>query len=196
MAALEILILALLAKQPAHGYELKKRVQAAVGGAMTMNNKVLYPTLKRFEALGAVTSELVNQEALPPRRVFSVTDSGLDKLRDMLEDFDEGTAHNPGEFQVRFAFFDLLPPGSRMEILQRRLKVVEGELERLNPHAVHAAGSKWVDSHLGALLDMFGKQLGSERDWLRAQVDAELDAGWHSRGSAARVGSRSEARRA
>ena len=195
MPALEILILGLLSKQPAHGYELKKRVEAALGGAMTLNNKVLYPALKRFEEMGAVTSELVTQEALPPRRVFSVTDPGLDTLRDMLEDFDEAAAHNPGEFQVRFAFFDLLPPGSRMEILQRRLKVVEGDVGRLNPEFVHAACSKWVDGHIGALLDLFTKQLASERVWLRAQVDAELDTGWQGHKPGARVGSRSEARR-
>jgi DNA-binding PadR family transcriptional regulator len=194
MASLDILILALLSRHPAHGYELKKRVEAALGGAMGLNNKVLYPTLKRFEAMGAVTSELVTQDALPPRRVFAVTDKGLDALRDMLEDFDGAAARNPAEFQVRFAFFDLLPPGSRMEILQRRLKVVESDLERFNPGFVTNACSRWADSHLGALLELFGKELGCECDWLRAQMDAELDSGWQRRTSAARVGLRSEAR--
>jgi DNA-binding PadR family transcriptional regulator len=195
MASLDILILALLSRQQAHGYELKRRVEAALGGAMALNNKVLYPTLKRFEAMGAVTSELVTQEALPPRRVFSVTDKGLDTLRDMLEDFDDAAARNPGEFQVRFAFFDLLPPGSRLEILRRRLKVVDSDLERFNPAFVAGACSGWADSHLGALLELFGKQLGCESVWLRSQMDAELDSGWQRRRSGAKVGSRSEARR-
>lgn len=169
MAALDILLMALLSKGPAHGYELKKRVEAALGGAMSLNNKVLYPALRRFQEMGAVTSQLVPQEGSPPRRVFSMTEAGRDVLRDMVEDFPLGLARVEAEFYVRFVFFDMLSAPARAEVLERRRTVVEGDLDRLSPAFVEMACTRWGDSHVDALLDLFRRQAAVELAWLDEQ---------------------------
>ena len=51
----EILILAMLQQGPRHGYEIKKDIDRALGGMVSLNNKTLYLVLKRFEEMGAVT---------------------------------------------------------------------------------------------------------------------------------------------
>ena len=47
MSYVEILILRHLTRRPAHGYELRKRVEQTVG--VLLHNNSLYPALKRLE---------------------------------------------------------------------------------------------------------------------------------------------------
>jgi DNA-binding PadR family transcriptional regulator len=175
MAALDILILALLSKGPAHGYNLKKRVETAMGGALSLNNKVLYPALRRFQEMGAVTSELVPQEGSPPRRVFSMTEAGIDVLRDMLEDFSGGLVRSPAEFQVRFVLFDMLPAPARLALLERRRAVVQRDLDHLDPAFLEMASARWGDGHVERLLDLFRRQAAVELSWLDEQRRLEQE---------------------
>src|SRR5258706_2164108 len=50
---IDILILSHLTGQPAHGYEIKKRVERTFRGMIPLNNKLLYPALSRFAESGA-----------------------------------------------------------------------------------------------------------------------------------------------
>src|SRR6516164_9642658 len=97
---LDLLVLAHLAAQPSHGYEIKKRVEMSIGSP-ALNNNVLYPALRRFEEAGAVTSELVPQQGVPPRRVYRLTEAGRDLLLDLLEDFPDSLADAENEFLTR-----------------------------------------------------------------------------------------------
>ena len=47
MSYIEILILRRLRSGPAHGYELRKRVEQTTG--FVLHNNSLYPALRRFE---------------------------------------------------------------------------------------------------------------------------------------------------
>ena len=51
MSYIGILILRRLRSGPAHGYELRKRVEQTTG--FVLHNNSLYPALKRFEEAGA-----------------------------------------------------------------------------------------------------------------------------------------------
>ena len=50
MSYVEILILRRLRSGPAHGYELRKRVEETTG--FVLHNNSLYPALRRFEEAG------------------------------------------------------------------------------------------------------------------------------------------------
>ncbi|MBO0683579.1 MAG: helix-turn-helix transcriptional regulator [Candidatus Dormibacteraeota bacterium] len=129
---MEILILGHLVSGPAHGYEIKQRVGRSIGNQQMLNNNVLYPALRRFEEMGAVTSELVPQRGSPPRRVYHLTESGLDVLRAMLEDFPpEGSQDLTAEFNVRVGYFHLLDPEARLRILRIRAEAVRRLIDYL-----------------------------------------------------------------
>jgi DNA-binding PadR family transcriptional regulator len=83
----EIVILALLQQRPQHGYELKKCIEQALGGTVSLNNNVLYPALKHFETLGAVVREVVQQEGKPNRHIYHLTERGIELLHTYLCDF-------------------------------------------------------------------------------------------------------------
>jgi DNA-binding PadR family transcriptional regulator len=129
---LDILILAHLVQEPSHGYELKRRVAQSLGSEFAINNNVLYPSLRRFEEMGAVEREVERQLGKPDRHVYRVTERGRSILQDLLRDFPPEAARDPNEFHTRVAFFDLLEPEGRSAILAARRAAVEEHIGHLN----------------------------------------------------------------
>ena len=67
-------LLALLAKEPAHGYELKLALEQTFGQAYPSPNiGQVYVTLKRLEQDGLVHSQDVEQTTRPNKRVYELT---------------------------------------------------------------------------------------------------------------------------
>ena len=71
-------VLALLAKEPSHGYELRTRLRQALGPVGdAMNAGQIYVTLTRLEKAGLVTSEPSAGGAdRPDRKVHALTPAG------------------------------------------------------------------------------------------------------------------------
>jgi len=78
--------LALLFKQPAHGYELKQALESALGPAWPqLNFGQIYTTLSRLERDGLVRSRDVAQEGRPDKRVYELTAEGRRELQEWVQ---------------------------------------------------------------------------------------------------------------
>lgn len=81
-------VLAMLAKEPSHGYELRARLRHAlspIGDAM--NAGQIYVTLTRLEKAGLVTSERSGGLAdRPDRKVYGLTPDGQERVAEWLAD--------------------------------------------------------------------------------------------------------------
>ena len=143
MSNIEILILRRLRSGPAHGYELRKRVEQTTG--VVLHNNSLYPALKRFEEAGAVTKTAQPQDGRPPRLVYTLTEVGQELLHDMLADFPPEQAADEGEFLARLGQFSLLNSAERTAVLAARTRAVRDQLAHLEAMrdlaAVH--GERW-----------------------------------------------------
>ena len=74
-------LLALLAKEPSHGYELRARLQLALGPlAEALNAGQVYVTLGRLEKAGLVRAERVGQSDRPDRKVYALTADGRERV--------------------------------------------------------------------------------------------------------------------
>ncbi len=74
-------MLALLAKEPAHGYELRQRLTKALGPVgEVLNPGQIYVTLARLERAGLICGIQVEQSAAPDKKVYEVTAAGRDQL--------------------------------------------------------------------------------------------------------------------
>jgi DNA-binding PadR family transcriptional regulator len=85
---IKYILLALLAEQPRHGYELIKELEGRYGGFWKPSPGSVYPTLQLLEEGGYLISEQVEG-----RRVYTITDSGRELLAergDPLDDMDRG----------------------------------------------------------------------------------------------------------
>ncbi|PBQ14512.1 PadR family transcriptional regulator [Pseudomonas congelans] len=74
---LKLLLLALIAEQPAHGYDLIRKIEGLFEGAYCPSPGVIYPTLTFLEE-----SEMVIGDAQAGKKLYTVTDAGRQSLED------------------------------------------------------------------------------------------------------------------
>jgi DNA-binding PadR family transcriptional regulator len=80
-------VLALLAKEPSHGYELRARIERALGPLSAgFNAGQMYVTLGRLEQSGLVTSIREAAAERPERRIFELTAAGRERVEEWLTD--------------------------------------------------------------------------------------------------------------
>jgi PadR family transcriptional regulator AphA len=77
-------ILGFLSWKPFTGYELKKLFADALSFHWSGNNNQIYGSLVELRRDGAVTIEVLQQEKLPARKVYTITDGGREELRSWL----------------------------------------------------------------------------------------------------------------
>jgi DNA-binding PadR family transcriptional regulator len=140
---IEILILRRLRSGPAHGYELRKRVEQTTG--VVLHNNSLYPALRRFEEAGAVTKAAEPQDGRPARLVYTLTEVGQELLHDMVAELPAEQAADPGEFVARLGQFSLINPAERVSVLASRTQAVALQLAhyRTMRDLAEASGERW-----------------------------------------------------
>ena len=115
-------LLALLAKEPAHGYELKLALEQTFGQAYSSPNiGQIYVTLKRLEQDGLVRSEDVEQDGRPNKRVYELTPAGREQLAAWVVEPIEGPRVRD-EFFMKLVLAPIAGLADRMELInsQRR----------------------------------------------------------------------------
>ncbi|KPW37583.1 PadR family transcriptional regulator [Pseudomonas tremae] len=74
---LKLLLLALIAEQPAHGYDLIRKIEGLFDGAYCPSPGVIYPTLTFLEE-----SEMILGDAQAGKKLYTVTEAGRSSLQD------------------------------------------------------------------------------------------------------------------
>jgi DNA-binding PadR family transcriptional regulator len=79
-------VLAMLAKEPSHGYQLRARLRQALGPlGDAMNAGQIYVVLTRLEKAGLVVSERSTTVAdLPDRKTYALTPTGQQRVAEWL----------------------------------------------------------------------------------------------------------------
>ena len=89
---LEVMILSILDKQPVHGFDLVKQLEAQGEGALKMREGTIYPVLYRMEKAGLVKAkwdESKKDRKGPKRKVYSVTAKGKRQLAQGRESWEQ-----------------------------------------------------------------------------------------------------------
>ncbi|MGB8388648.1 PadR family transcriptional regulator [Mycobacterium sp.] len=160
MSYVDVLILRHLFAGPAHGYELRKRIEMTVG--LVLNNNTLYPALRRFEEAGAVTKTAEQQASRPPRHVYALADLGRELLHDLLAELPAEEAGDDTEFLTRIGQFQLLTPTERLAVLTARDEAIRARLERLRMLQQRAGDERWG----GLVTEELIRRNEAERAWL------------------------------
>jgi len=158
-------VLAMLAKEPAYGYDLRGRMRDALGPlGDAMNAGQIYVALARLAKAGLVTSE--RDEGLPDRpdrRVYALTPAGQQRVAGWLT---EVTWPKPdlAEFHLKLvaaAAGRLADPVALVDAQRREV------LRRLRD-AQRAALDRSVDPVAGLLLEGVVLRLRADLEWLEA----------------------------
>ncbi|WP_327721009.1 PadR family transcriptional regulator [Streptomyces sp. NBC_00490] len=84
--ALRNAVMAALLEGEASGYDLAKGFEASVANFWMATPQQLYRELERMETEGLVSARVVQQERRPNKRLFSLTEAGLEILRAYIAD--------------------------------------------------------------------------------------------------------------
>jgi DNA-binding PadR family transcriptional regulator len=164
----ELVVLGLLAEEPLHGYELIERYRSR---GMSMWAEVgrasVYQALRRMEAAGLVSGKAQEGDEGPDRRVYRITRTGRDRLREgLLDGFGRsepyGVAASPGLGLVHLLSADEARKGvaQRGQAVAGLLATVEAERDRL------AAGRGPGAALARRMLDQQEALARAELDWL------------------------------
>ncbi|WP_419933746.1 PadR family transcriptional regulator [Candidatus Palauibacter sp.] len=82
----ELLVLAVLERGPAHGYQIALSVEERSGGAFSFQHGTLYPILHRLEAKGQVRGSWDGEGRR--RKTYEITGAGRGELTDGAEELE------------------------------------------------------------------------------------------------------------
>jgi DNA-binding PadR family transcriptional regulator len=166
-------VLAMLAKEPSHGYELRARLRDALGPVGEgMNDGQVYVTLTRLERAGLVASErAAGAPDRPDRKVYVLTALGQGRVAEWLA---EVSWPKPDlvEFHLKLvaaAVAGLADPITIVDTQRREL------LRRLRD-AQRAAMAEPAGSDAALLLEGIVLRLQADLHWLEA-----CEQSWTSR---------------
>ena len=108
----EFMILAQLSRRPMHGYMIAKIVGAMIGPFKQIQWGALYPVLSRLEHEGLIRAEEQEEGDGRPRKVYSLTEEGRERLHDHLMDTDRHLGEYFALFPLKVAFFTCSPQPS------------------------------------------------------------------------------------
>ena len=192
---LELAVLGLLAEQPRHGYELKKRLSETLGSLWGISFGSLYPALRRLERAGAIeeidddpsgdgavvapivaTGSLKGELASArlrrrvrstrrTRKAYRITDSGRQLFRELL------TAE-PGDderaFALKLSFCRYLDPAERLAFLERRrIQLRERLLVERRP------ANRVIDRYTRSLLEHRATSTQHDLEWIDELIAQE-----------------------
>ena len=158
-------VLAMLAKEPSHGYQLRVRLQQALGPAGdAMNAGQIYVTLSRLERAGLVSCErAAGLPDRPDRKVHALTAAGYQRVTDWIADV---TWPGPGlaEFHLKL----LAAAAARIADPLAIIDAQRRELLRRLRDAQRAALAEPDGSEAGLLLEGIVLRLQADLRWLEA----------------------------
>ena len=124
-------ILGLLAQEPRHGYDLRNAFETLLGGTWPLNIGQVYTTLSRLERDGFVESQVIPQELLPDRKVYSLTQEGVDELEQWLEEPTQGTIRLKDEFFIKLLILQMVDSSDPTNLIRRQRQVYMQNLAQL-----------------------------------------------------------------
>jgi DNA-binding PadR family transcriptional regulator len=190
---LELAVLGLLAEQPLHGYELKKRLSETLGPLWGISFGSLYPALRRLEKSGAIeaaepadaapasfvaTGSLKGDLAaararirprtgLRTRKAYRVTPAGEEQFGDLLTD---ETADDERTFALKLSFCRHLGAADRLAFLERRRAQLTQRLAKSRRSPVRS-----TDRYTRSLLEHRTQSTQHDLAWIEELIAQERD---------------------
>lgn len=82
---LELCLLAMLRQDERYGYDIAN----SLSGMINISDGSVYPVLRRLKSDGYVSSYLKESSGGPPRKYYSITDSGITFLNELEQEWQD-----------------------------------------------------------------------------------------------------------
>ncbi len=119
---LQLIIMGLLMKGPAHGYDLKQMLEKELSPFFYVSAAPLYYTLKKLEQDEMVSSWSTVSGKRPKKQIYSLTPKGKAEIKDTLLK-NISYLHRPFlNLDISLYFLDFLDPEEVVKTLKERMK--------------------------------------------------------------------------
>ena len=123
-------VLGLLTKEPLHGYEVKSRFEAMLGGTWEVNIGQIYTTLQRLERDGLV--QPTGERGDRGKQLYRLSPEGRKALLSWLSTPDSGPLHLHEDIYVKLLLATRIANGDLPELLGRQKRTYLQRLRDLN----------------------------------------------------------------
>ena len=173
---LDFAVLGLLHESPMHGYELRRRLNAALGTFRALSFGTLYPCLKALLGGGLIVEDSTTtaHTGKRPRITYALTDAGREEFARQAALIDTAAWEDDG-FDVRVAFFSRTDREIRLRILEGRRSRLEERLATMRSSSQRSRDR--MDSWTAALQRHAEDSTEREVRWLTELIDAEHHPG-------------------
>jgi DNA-binding PadR family transcriptional regulator len=157
-------LLALLVKEPAHGYELKSRLEEVFGEAYPPPNiGQVYLTLQRLARAGLVRGQDVVQASRPNKRVYEVTAAGREAVAAWLEGPSDGPRVRD-DFFMKLVLAPLAGDTDRLGLINRQRRHYLAQMRELSQAAARCPAR---DRTARLLIEGAMLHVQADLDWLQ-----------------------------
>lgn len=132
--SLQHLILGIINYTPVSGYDLNKAFQASVQHFWDTDQSQIYRALYKMHELGWVSMQVVEQESLPARKIYGITETGRAELHRWLASPEPMPSLHEGWLGQLFFAHEIDAAGVRA-VLQTRIAEIEQVLSRYENEA-------------------------------------------------------------
>lgn len=184
-----------------HGYEVKKRLDEAVGVVAGVSYGSLYPALRRLERAGAIevvdpapavtpipatgsiggeTAAARMRRRLTPsrrkRKEYRITERGQELLEELLKT--DADAGDDRAFALKLAFCRYLEPHDRLDLFERRRAWLTDKLARVRAAVEKSAERsggrrRSTDLYTRSLIEHDGESTRRDLEWVEQLIAEE-----------------------
>ncbi len=172
MSETRLAILSLLRHGPLHGYEIKKTLEReCIDMWSAVPLATLYNTLNRMDRESLIEKIGVEVESGRARSVYDITEHGRSAFVEMVREI--WLVNQPVPFPLFFAVaaLDVLPRDELVELIRRRIRIVEKQCAIVEPQDEHGHVRDGPFMGVRAVTDRFRSHLQSELDWLQGLLE-------------------------
>lgn len=163
-------ILGILSWKPSTGYELKKIFEESSFMYWSGNNNQIYKALLQMQDEGLVTGEVIHQDSSPSKKVYRITEDGLDELKEWVLSSPESPEFKK-TFLIQLAWSDLLNAQELNELLSEYENTVKIQLLMQQEKSRLSLNSPNRNDRETFLWDMISQNLiasyKAELDWIK-----------------------------
>lgn len=139
-------LLGLLLQQPAHGYDLLRRLkqQTAAARVIPLKAASLYAALHELESQGLIVGQTVVDTAYPPRTFFEPTQAGRQRFSAWLAEPVERLREVRSDFLLKVYFAGTLALDGGAGLVERQIEILAGYVRNMEDEML-AAGNDSFD---------------------------------------------------
>jgi DNA-binding PadR family transcriptional regulator len=160
-----LLLLGVLMTQSRHGYQINEFIERQLCDVVTMKKPTAYALLDRLAGDGFISVHVEQEGNRPPRKVYTITSAGRELFDGLLKTNLSSLDSPVFADDIGLMFLNHLPQDQVVELLRKRLELLEGVLENTVEVPPH---SGMLTVHIA--LDHVMTLRRADRDWMIATI--------------------------